>query len=88
MSSLQQSENILVATVDLCNSLNGPLALRPCLCLPRKNGIETASVGMSESPKATKTAGAPVNVAEFLLVVEEDVKDNDVGRDTPVAGNN
>lgn len=43
---------------------------------------------MSESPKATKTAGAPVNVAEFLLVVEEDVKDNDVGRDTPVAGNN
>lgn len=43
---------------------------------------------MSESPKATKTAGAPVNVAEFLLVVEEDVKDNDVGRETPVAGNN
>ena len=45
----------------------------------RKNGIDTANVGIRDSPKATITAEGPVNA------LDED--DDDDGRETVKAGN-
>ena len=43
----------------------------------RKNGIDTANVGMRDSPKATITAEGPVNASD---------DDDDDGRETVKAG--
>ena len=47
----------------------------------RKNGIDTANVGIRDSPKATITAEGPVNA------LDDDDDDDDDGRETVKAGN-
>ena len=49
----------------------------------RKNGIDTANVGIRDNPKATKTAEGPVRV--FLFSLDEDDDDDDA-RETVKAG--
>ena len=49
----------------------------------RKNGIDTANVGIRDNPKATKTAEGPVR--GFLFSLDED-DDDDAARETVKAG--
>ena len=49
----------------------------------RKNGIDTANVGIRDNPKATKTAEGPMRV--FLFSLDED-DDDDAARETVKAG--
>ncbi len=57
---------------------------RPCR---RKNGIDTAKVGISDNPKATITAEGPVNAFWFESDVDDDVdNEDDDGRETVKAG--
>ena len=53
----------------------------------RKNGIDTANVGIRDNPKATITAEGPVNAFWFTLDEDDDVDTADVdGRETVKAG--
>ena len=55
---------------------------------PRKNGIETANVGIRDNPNAAKTAGVPVRAILFEVSEEADEETDNDGKDTiPVAGN-
>lgn len=53
----------------------------------RKNGIDTANVGIRDNPKATITAEGPVNAFWFELDEDDDEDKADVdGRETVRAG--
>ena len=58
----------------------------------RKNGMETARVGINDRPNATRTAGAPDNAIplaaaeEASEAVDDDDDDDEVARATSEAG--
>ena len=57
----------------------------------RKNGMETARVGINDRPNATRTAGAPDNVIPLAAAEEaseavDDDDDDEVARATSEAG--
>ena len=57
----------------------------------RKNGMETARVGINDRPNATRTAGAPDNAIPLAAAEEaseavDDDDDDDVARATSEAG--